>query len=134
MRIDDGGYSTYTPPPHSDPPLSDTTQHGNGLQTQTVAAPARANPPPATPAQRVDLAVAKYKAAVASGDQGAIKQARQAVYTAVKDEIGPQVDTAIPAGTITGSGCARHAKPRSATHAAGCGELDCRTLQGSQWQ
>jgi hypothetical protein len=94
MRIDDGGYSTYTPPVHTDPLPSDTTQHGNGPQTQTVAAPARANPPPATPAQRVDLAVAKYKAAVASGDQDAIKQARQDVYTAVKDEIGPQVDTA----------------------------------------
>ena len=94
MRIDDGGYSTYTPPVHTDPPPSDTTQQGSGPHTQTVAAPAPANPPPATPAQRVDLAVAKYKAAVASGDQDAIKQTRQDVYTAVKDEIGPQVDTA----------------------------------------
>ncbi|MFL6604261.1 MAG: hypothetical protein ACJ8R9_23415 [Steroidobacteraceae bacterium] len=94
MRIDDGGYSTYTPPVHTDPSPSDTTQHGNGPHIQTVAAPARANPPPATPAQKVDLAVAKYKAAVASGDQDAIKQARQDVNTAVKDEIGPQVDTA----------------------------------------
>src|SRR5882724_2690721 len=94
MRIDDGGYSTYTPPTHSDPPATDTTQHGNNPHIQTVAAPARANPPPATPAQKVDLAVAKYKAAVASGDQDAIKQARQDVNTAVKDEIAPQVDTA----------------------------------------
>jgi hypothetical protein len=94
MRIDDGGYSTYTPPAHSDPPATDTTEHGNSPHIQTVAAPARADPPPATPAQKVDLAVAKYKAAVASGDQDTIKQARQAVYTAVKDEIGPQVDTA----------------------------------------
>jgi hypothetical protein len=94
MRIDDGGYTPYTPPAHTDPTPTDATQHGNTAQTQTVAAPARANPPPATPAQRVDLAVAKYKAAVASGDQDAIKQARQDVNTAVKDEIGPQVDTA----------------------------------------
>jgi hypothetical protein len=92
MRIDDGGYSTYTPPPHSDPPATDTTQHGNSPQTTTVAA-VRYNPPPATPAQKVDLAVAKYKAAVASGDQNAIKQARQDVYAAVGNEIGPQVDT-----------------------------------------
>jgi hypothetical protein len=94
MRIDDGGYTPYTPPAHTDPTPTDATQHGNTAQTQTAAAPARANPPPATPAQRVDLAVAKYKAAVASGDQDAIKQARQDVNTAVKDEIGPQVDTA----------------------------------------
>jgi hypothetical protein len=104
MRIDDAGYSTYTPSLHPDPPPSDTTQHANSPQIQTVAAPVRANPPPATPAQRVDLAVAKYKAAVTSGDPDAIKKAQQDVHTAVKDEIGPQVDTAnrgVPPGYRT---------------------------------
>jgi hypothetical protein len=52
MRVNDAGYSTYAPPAHSDPPPTDTTQHGNS--PQTVVAPVRYNPPPTTPAQKVD--------------------------------------------------------------------------------
>src|SRR5690349_13031429 len=89
LRIDDGS-ATYTPVQlHNDPPPSDNTQQGNTAQNVT-----QPNTPPPTPAQRVDQAVAKYKAAVASGDQNAINKTRQDVYTAVRNEIGPQVDAA----------------------------------------
>ena len=97
MRVDDSGYSTYTPPPPpaNEPPATTTaiTQHGS-TTPQNVAQPTHVNPPAPTPAQNVDLAVARYKAAVASGDQNAISKAKQDVNTAVRNEIGPQVDTA----------------------------------------
>ncbi|MEA3180057.1 MAG: hypothetical protein QOI59_3580 [Gammaproteobacteria bacterium] len=99
MRVDDSGYSTYTPPPPppsnpppADPTTSATTPHGS--TPQNVTQPVQTNSPPPTPARTVDLAVARYKAAVASGDQEAIKKAQQDVNTAVKNEIGPQVDAA----------------------------------------
>src|SRR3569833_4330348 len=90
LRIDDGS-ATYIPAQlHTDPPSpSGNTQQGNTPQNVT-----QPNTPPPTPAQTVDQAVARYKAAVASGDQSAINKARQDVYTAVRNEIGPQVDAA----------------------------------------
>src|SRR5690349_17570105 len=90
LRIDDGA-ATYTPAQlHTDPPSpSGNTQQGNTPQSVTQPS---ASPP--TPAQTVDQAVARYKAAVASGDENAINKARQDVYTAVRNEIGPQVDAA----------------------------------------
>ena len=100
MRIDDAGYSTYTPPPPpppSNPSPSDTTTSANtasGKTPQNITQPTQTPAAPPTPAQTVDLATARYKAAVASGDQEAIKQAQQDLNTAVKNEIGPQVDAA----------------------------------------
>jgi hypothetical protein len=90
LRID-GGPATYTPAQlHTDPPSpSGNTQQGNTPQNVT-----QPSAPPSTPAQTVDQAVARYKAAVASGDQNAINKARQDVYTAVRNEVGPQVDAA----------------------------------------
>jgi len=90
LRID-AGSATYTPAQlHTDPPSpSGNTQQGN--TPQNVTQPSAPTP---TPAQTVDQAVARYKAAVASGDQDAINKARQDVYTAVRNEIGPQVDAA----------------------------------------
>lgn len=90
LRID-GGPATYTPAQlHTDPPSpSGNTQQGNTPQNVT-----QPSAPPSTPAQTVDQAVAGYKAAVASGDQNAINKARQDVYTAVRNEVGPQVDAA----------------------------------------
>jgi hypothetical protein len=85
MRIDDAGFSTYTPPPP--PPPKDPTP-----QTVTQTAPATAAAP--TPAQTVDSATARYKGAVAAGDQEAIRLAQLDLNTAVKNEIGPQVDAA----------------------------------------
>jgi hypothetical protein len=73
MRVDNSGYSTYTPPPANPPPA--TTQHGT--TPQNVTQPTPVNSPPPTPAQNVDLAVARYKAAVASGDEDAINKAKQ---------------------------------------------------------
>jgi len=99
MRIDDG-FSTYTPPPPPPPSNPSPTDHSTNTNTaagktpQNVTQPTQTNPPPPTPAQTVDQAVARYKAAVASGDQDAIKKAQQDVNTAVKNEIGPQVDAA----------------------------------------
>jgi hypothetical protein len=97
MRVEIAGYSTYTPPPPpaNPPPATTTTisQHGS-TTPQNVTQPTGVNPPAPTPAQNVDLAVARYKAAVASGDQDAIIKAKQDVNTAVKNEIGPQVDAA----------------------------------------
>lgn len=88
MRIDDGGSAVRLPPPPPPPPppKQDTSQ------TDDVAAP-KANTAQ-TPQQRVDAAVAKYDAAVKSGDQTAIAQAQTEVYAAVRDEIKPQVDQA----------------------------------------
>ena len=91
VRIDDGSLPTRV---HTDPVPSDPTPHGTSNTPQNVTQPTQANSPPKTPAQAVDLAVANYKAAVASGNQDAIKKARQDVYTAVRNEIGPQVDAA----------------------------------------
>jgi len=89
LRIDDG---VPAPRVHTDPVPSDPTPHGT--DPQNVTQPTQTNSPPKTPAQAVDLAVANYKAAVASGNQDAIKKARQDVYTAVRNEVGPQVDAA----------------------------------------
>jgi hypothetical protein len=100
MRIDDAGYSTYTPPPPpppSNPSPTDSNTSANtaaGKTPQNITQPTQTNSAPPTPAQTVDLAVARYKTAVASGDQDAIKKAQQDVNTAVKNEIGPQVDAA----------------------------------------
>lgn len=100
MRIDDGGYSTYTPPPPpppSNPSPSDATANtgtASGKTPQNITQPTQTNSAPPTPAQTVDLATARYQAAVASGDQEAIKKAQQDLNTAVKNEIGPQVDAA----------------------------------------
>src|SRR3569833_253388 len=89
LRIDDG---SIAPRVLTDPVPSDPTPHGT--TQQNVTQPTQTNNPPKTPAQTVDLAVANYKAAVASGNQDAIKKARQDVYTAVRNEVGPQVDAA----------------------------------------
>jgi cell division septum initiation protein DivIVA len=100
MRVDDAGYSTYTPPPPpppSNPPPADahtSASTSSDKTPQNITQPTQANSAPPTPAQTVDLAAAHYKAAVASGDQDAIKKAQQDVNTAVKNEIGPQVDAA----------------------------------------
>ena len=89
LRIDDGA---LPPRVHTDPVPSDPTPHGS--TAQNVTQPTPVNSPPKTPAQAVDLAVANYKTAVASGNQDAIKKARQDVYTAVGNEVAPQVDAA----------------------------------------
>jgi hypothetical protein len=90
LRIDDG---SPAPRVQTEPVPPDPTQHGT--TPQTVTQPTQSDPPPLkTPAQAVDLAVTNYKAAVASGNPDAIKKARQDVYTAVRNEVGPQVDAA----------------------------------------
>ena len=84
LRIDNGS-SIYTPRPQV---ADEDTQPQSASSTQA------STPPPATPQQRVDQAVAQYDTAVESKDSAAIATAKQSVYTAVAAEIGPQVDAA----------------------------------------
>src|SRR5688572_14883107 len=73
--------TTLENPRQTEPVQTDPVKH------EPVAEPV----PQLTPQQKVDQAVGKYEAAVKTGDQAAIDRAKQEVFAAVREEIGPQI-------------------------------------------